>query len=117
VLKKVELTAADAGGGELEDAQEGGVRSVATGNFSTDPSVLPRLAGNIRASAGVTGNGKPTGDWKDLGMVGEAKDVAANMPIAATTLFASGKNVSPSGHPLVNCPHVLTAIAAARGLL
>jgi len=50
-------------------------------------------------------------------MVGEAKDVAANTPIAATTLFASGKNVSPPGHPLVNCPHVLTAIVAARGLL
>ena len=50
-------------------------------------------AGNLRVSVAAIDAGNQAGDFKDGGIVEEAKDVAANTPIAATSLFSSGTKV------------------------
>ena len=52
-------------------------------------------AGNLRVSVAVIDAGNQAGDFKDGGIVEEAKNVAANTPIAAASLFSSGTKVCP----------------------
>jgi hypothetical protein len=49
--------------------------------------------GNLRVSVATIDAGNQAGDFKDGGIVEEAKNVAANTPIAATSLFSSGTKV------------------------
>jgi hypothetical protein len=50
-------------------------------------------AGNLRVSITAIDAGNQAGDFKDGGIVEEAKNVAANTPISATSLFSSGTKV------------------------
>jgi hypothetical protein len=90
VLKKVEpASCGSAGGSSLKPRKRTAFAALRLDSGHIHLYYLDS-EGNLRATGGVTENGKPTGAWMDLGIVEEAKNVAANTPIAATTLFATG---------------------------
>jgi hypothetical protein len=67
-------------------------------------------AGNLRVSVAAIDAGNQAGDFKDGGIVEEAKNVAANTPIAATSLFSCGIKVClPRAHSFLP-PDVLKVI-------
>jgi len=56
-------------------------------------------AGNLRVSIAAIDAGNQAGQFKDGGIVEEARGVAANTPIAATSLFSNGTDVClPRAH-------------------
>ncbi|KAI5856606.1 hypothetical protein BZA05DRAFT_204837 [Tricharina praecox] len=97
VLRKIEPTTVPAAaveeGKSLQNRRRSAFAALRLDGYKQTHLYYVDTAGNIRYSVCNIEAGTQAGVWKDGGIVEEAKNVAANTPIAAAATFGSGKKV------------------------